>query len=146
MSNHEGCTFDDTVQRAATAFERRCPYGNNPFGIYSERVHIQNPRDAPESKVQEDTYGDVYQGTTQVGRRVAAKMLKEMSGMGNVTYGDVDKEIKTSSESCSVCMKKTETMKRCSRCKNVRYCSVECQKEDWIKQHKEVCASIKLLE
>jgi hypothetical protein len=39
---------------------------------------------------------------------------------------------------CNVCSKITPTLKKCSRCKKVNYCSVECQKEDW-KIHKKTC-------
>jgi hypothetical protein len=41
-----------------------------------------------------------------------------------------------SSKKCSMCEKETET--KCSRCKEKRYCSVECQKKDW-KEHKKTC-------
>ncbi|KAG7366501.1 MYND finger domain containing protein [Nitzschia inconspicua] len=39
---------------------------------------------------------------------------------------------------CNVCDKGAS--KKCSRCSNVWYCSVECQKHDW-KKHKPVCNS-----
>jgi len=37
---------------------------------------------------------------------------------------------------CRVCLK--EPAKKCAACKDVSYCSKECQKFDW-KEHKEVC-------
>ena len=43
--------------------------------------------------------------------------------------------------SCRVCGKQDE-LKNCSRCKSVKYCSVECQKKDW-PQHKESCQTTK---
>jgi hypothetical protein len=42
-----------------------------------------------------------------------------------------------SQSACKVCGKLDGTM-RCAKCKEVRYCSVEHQKEDW-KKHKKVC-------
>ena len=30
-------------------------------------------------------------------------------------------------------------IKRCSRCKFLHYCSVQCQKEHWVKVHKNHC-------
>mmetsp|Transcript_15763 Transcript_15763/g.39672 ORF Transcript_15763/g.39672 Transcript_15763/m.39672 type:complete len:166 (-) Transcript_15763:197-694(-) len=40
--------------------------------------------------------------------------------------------------SCEVCGKKNEVMKLCTSCRNVCYCSRECQKADWGK-HKFLC-------
>ncbi len=39
---------------------------------------------------------------------------------------------------CDYCMKVNESMKTCGKCRNIRYCSNECQKEDWAK-HKMSC-------
>ncbi|CAM6021515.1 unnamed protein product, partial [Sphagnum balticum] len=38
---------------------------------------------------------------------------------------------------CSIC--KSPTSRRCSRCKAVRYCSLECQSQHWTEGHKEEC-------
>ena len=43
--------------------------------------------------------------------------------------------------SCRVCGKQDE-LKNCSRCKSVKYCSIECQRKDW-PQHKGSCQSTK---
>lgn len=39
---------------------------------------------------------------------------------------------------CRVCAKTVEHLKKCSVCRAVSYCSVDCQKVDW-NQHKKVC-------
>lgn len=39
---------------------------------------------------------------------------------------------------CSFCREKMQVIKKCSRCKKVRYCGQFCQKKDW-DQHKKVC-------
>jgi len=39
---------------------------------------------------------------------------------------------------CNYCKKGERRMKKCSRCKLIRYCSRECQGADWI-EHKSVC-------
>lgn len=39
---------------------------------------------------------------------------------------------------CSLCSIEMTIMKVCGKCKKVRYCSEECQKEDWT-AHKSVC-------
>ena len=39
---------------------------------------------------------------------------------------------------CSVCGEEDVKTKRCSACKNIRYCSQKCQRADW-KSHKKVC-------
>ncbi|GAQ86141.1 hypothetical protein KFL_002720150 [Klebsormidium nitens] len=47
-------------------------------------------------------------------------------------------EMKPKCESCEKREQDGEKFKVCSKCKRVKYCSVECQKEDW-KQHKKKC-------
>lgn len=42
--------------------------------------------------------------------------------------------------SCAVCNKE-ETLKLCSKCHTVKYCSVECQRSDW-KENKLTCCSV----
>jgi hypothetical protein len=39
---------------------------------------------------------------------------------------------------CAVCQDRLKPLMQCSICKKVKYCSKECQKEDW-KKHKLVC-------
>ena len=41
-------------------------------------------------------------------------------------------------EPCRQCGK-YDSLRACSRCKNVKYCSVSCQKLDWKKGHKAEC-------
>lgn len=41
---------------------------------------------------------------------------------------------------CHVCHKSSPTMKWCGKCRSVKYCSQECQKEDWT-NHKSICKS-----
>lgn len=43
---------------------------------------------------------------------------------------------------CANCEKKKTKLSRCSNCKRVLYCSIECQKEDWFKSHKNMCTKI----
>jgi len=40
--------------------------------------------------------------------------------------------------SCKVCSKTDENMQKCSACKSVHYCSIECQRSNW-KSHKTEC-------
>ena len=39
---------------------------------------------------------------------------------------------------CSMCGILTNDLKQCGNCKKVSYCSIKCQKDDWVK-HKQVC-------
>jgi hypothetical protein len=39
---------------------------------------------------------------------------------------------------CALCEDSHEDLKKCGRCESVRYCSEECQEEDW-PEHKRVC-------
>ena len=41
---------------------------------------------------------------------------------------------------CELCRKDLEVIKKCGKCKNTVYCSVECQRKDW-KNHKQNCES-----
>ena len=42
---------------------------------------------------------------------------------------------------CNQCFKESESLKRCSKCKHMRYCSENCQREGW-KIHKSECAGL----
>jgi len=42
---------------------------------------------------------------------------------------------------CTTCKKVSITLKRCSRCRHARYCSVKCQRKDW-HQHKKGCNKV----
>ncbi|KAL3419753.1 hypothetical protein PVAG01_08251 [Phlyctema vagabunda] len=52
--------------------------------------------------------------------------------------------VDTQDSRCATCLKKestlSEPLQRCAKCKTTRYCSRECQKEDW-KTHKRTCHS-----
>ena len=39
---------------------------------------------------------------------------------------------------CASCKVRCQNLKRCSRCRSVFYCSVECQRSHWV-QHKQIC-------
>ena len=40
---------------------------------------------------------------------------------------------------CEMCFVKVDNMYACSKCKSVRYCSVDCQSSDWKQKHKKYC-------
>ena len=40
---------------------------------------------------------------------------------------------------CAFCRKWQRKMSRCSQCKRVWYCSIECSKQDWTNQHRREC-------
>jgi hypothetical protein len=50
------------------------------------------------------------------------------------------REKKAKQVTCDTCKKRSSytKMKKCSRCRNATYCSVECQKQDW-NRHKQEC-------
>lgn len=43
---------------------------------------------------------------------------------------------------CGFCSIKTNQLKKCSGCKDVSYCSRECQKQDWSRGHKSKCKMV----
>ena len=45
------------------------------------------------------------------------------------------------SSKCAHCAKTKSSLKRCSKCRSVSYCSVECQRLHWL-QHKSTCSAI----
>lgn len=47
--------------------------------------------------------------------------------------------LSSSSNSCSQCFITHEDLKRCSKCHRVSYCSISCQRKDWI-YHKHECS------
>jgi len=48
--------------------------------------------------------------------------------------------------SCDSCLKKFDSLKACSGCRFVQYCSKECQKKDWKGHHKyEECKVFKVI-
>ena len=64
------------------------------------------------------------------GYKTAMKKIKN--------YADYHKHTKPDVPNCETCGMCYENLKKCGRCYSVRYCSEECQKEDW-PQHKRVC-------
>ncbi|CAK66678.1 unnamed protein product (macronuclear) [Paramecium tetraurelia] len=52
-------------------------------------------------------------------------------------------DIEQTQNSCQVCKKQDVELSRCSSCKQIYYCSIECQKKDW-KEHKFICSEIQL--
>jgi len=42
------------------------------------------------------------------------------------------------------CTNRSRELRRCAQCSEARYCSVECQKEDWHNRHRRVCKQWKL--
>jgi hypothetical protein len=53
-------------------------------------------------------------------------------------YADDQKHNVPDAPQCEVCEDSHENLKKCGRCNVVRYCSTECQEEDW-PEHKQVC-------
>ncbi|KAL4440529.1 hypothetical protein ABPG75_003530 [Micractinium tetrahymenae] len=43
---------------------------------------------------------------------------------------------------CAACGRFSPTLKRCSRCRAVKYCSVSCQREAWRQGHRRECAAL----
>ena len=62
----------------------------------------------------------------------AVKISPSLKDLSDITCDSAWKNM------CSVCGGEGVKTKRCSACKNIRYCSHECQKADW-KKHKRVC-------
>ena len=52
--------------------------------------------------------------------------------------------IPPSSSRCDGCLLKKEELKRCSKCKVVKYCSTVCQTEAWKNYHKSMCNTVKV--
>ncbi|CAD8117731.1 unnamed protein product [Paramecium sonneborni] len=52
-------------------------------------------------------------------------------------------DLKQIQDSCQICNKQDAELLRCSQCKSIYYCSIECQKKDW-KDHKFICSEIVL--
>lgn len=62
------------------------------------------------------------------------KLLKRKVETLSSAVGQVSQKLR-----CAACKKIPENLKRCSRCRVVFYCSVECQRGHWA-QHKATCA------
>ena len=46
---------------------------------------------------------------------------------------------------CACCGKSDKSTKRCSKCRTLYYCGVDCQKEDWKSGHKHMCRHVPVL-
>ncbi|KAF1917896.1 hypothetical protein BDU57DRAFT_180412 [Ampelomyces quisqualis] len=64
-------------------------------------------------------------------RTAAAKVMED-------TMGGVDGSNEVNKNICAACGKEGD-LKRCSKCKSIGYCGVDCQRRNW-KWHKRVCA------
>jgi hypothetical protein len=69
---------------------------------------------------------------TPVCRNAAQLVMNETMNEG---HGD-----EARGSRCEVCWK-PDGIKKCTKCKSVAYCGVDCQKKDW-KTHKKVCARL----
>ncbi|KAF0981602.1 hypothetical protein FDP41_012259 [Naegleria fowleri] len=78
----------------------------------------------------------------QIGSLSMTKLL--LSKGGNVNFKNKDKsgqeEQTLSSYCCNYCGK-SDALKRCSACRSVFYCSIDCQKKDW-PNHKTTCSPV----
>jgi len=61
------------------------------------------------------------------------RLFKEIKVSENLFGIDIENQ-------CKLCCK-SQNLQRCSKCKKSKYCSIECQKEDW-KKHKLYCNSL----
>ena len=64
-----------------------------------------------------------------------AKMIEDMAKTGFPSEPEIVQKQK-----CMKCGLEGESVRRCSRCKKISYCSPECQRADW-KQHKKNCVA-----
>jgi MYND finger len=60
----------------------------------------------------------------------------------NATASDVFREFGRTQKVCSKCRRELPELKTCSRCRTIRYCSVECQTNDWAR-HKSGCKALR---
>jgi hypothetical protein len=67
----------------------------------------------------------------------AQLLMTPMSGQAPT--GRSDFEILNKARICERCNVASSTLKRCKRCRAVRYCSLECQREHWEKIHHKEC-------
>ena len=42
-------------------------------------------------------------------------------------------------KNCNHMASRNKKLKRCKQCKKVCYCSIKCQKKDWLYSHKQLC-------
>jgi hypothetical protein len=61
-----------------------------------------------------------------------------------MTVKHISDQVKVFSKHCDKCMKTSERLKVCNSCKMARYCTVECQREDW-KRHKDFCRGYRII-
>jgi hypothetical protein len=69
--------------------------------------------------------------------------MKESAARVDQVLQKVTAQVGDPLTACAKCQRCAigRALKRCGRCQNVRYCSVECQQGDWMK-HKKKCASM----
>ena len=65
--------------------------------------------------------------------------ILNLSKCGKINKNTTPAQLLDAISECAVC--NTPTTTRCSQCNMVRYCSRECQKQDW-KKHKKICINL----
>ncbi|CAM6051440.1 unnamed protein product [Sphagnum compactum] len=79
--------------------------------------------------------GFAHQVKVRASRRGELLKLRHLA-VETIAKAEADSMLAGSSL-CSIC--KNPTSRRCSRCKAVRYCSLECQRQHWREGHKKEC-------
>ncbi|KAJ6520079.1 hypothetical protein C8R45DRAFT_953793 [Mycena sanguinolenta] len=118
-------------------------FNGGPAGLkHLDRIaaeEVQQIRENLATLIQNDSINAAMAGSGQgTSRKEVLNSLNARMGIDGTLTPQANFVIATDACGKAGCNNRGVSLKRCSACKKIAYCGVECQKEDW-KQHKKTC-------
>ena len=145
-----GCNHRKEIEQLTAPFvndilnslEKKCQKNNRPttciFEAPQEKLEVSLDLSPTFQKLEERSKANnteiIYQAYDPRNNKESAWINTYLEDIKDILLDILEKN-----RTCIVCDKKTD-LKNCGKCKQVHYCSRDCQKNDW-REHKKTCSS-----